>query len=220
MHGPEAAVALQRMCLRLERAAPDQSRVAIVIGEIEVGVERERMRDHQVVGLVAGSGKRPVCDEAPHDDENDREQDPTAHPIGRCEGRWPGQQRINRVVPGRSPRVLVYGATLAVMTYREMTSRRSAGSRCWLLAGTGADEPIRDSRRVSVLRFRRVSWLGLADRQGSSDSLGETEIAVNRLSRTSPHSCSSGWIRLRGGYGDVSDHRDRLAVNSWRPMSS
>ena len=93
VHGPEAAVALQRMCLRLERAAANQCRVAIVIGEIEVGVERERMRDHQVVGLVAGSGKRPMCDETPHDDENDSDQDPTAHPIGRCEGRWRGRRR-------------------------------------------------------------------------------------------------------------------------------
>ena len=81
VHRPEAAFSLESMRFRDQGSRADQCGLAIVVGEIEIGIERERMRDHHVVGLVAGSGERAVRDEPPDNGEHDADEKSTASPL-------------------------------------------------------------------------------------------------------------------------------------------
>jgi hypothetical protein len=85
VHRQQPAVLLDDVRAWFEGVAADQCRVAIVVREIEIAIECNRMRDRQVVWLIAGSGECAVADESSDDGEDSGDEDSPRAP----RSRWP-----------------------------------------------------------------------------------------------------------------------------------
>ena len=69
----DAAASLTNVWSRLQFAAGDQRLVrAVIVAEIEIEIECDRVRDGDIVGLVAGTCMGPMRDEP---GEHDRDED-------------------------------------------------------------------------------------------------------------------------------------------------
>ena len=93
--------------LGLQRAAPDERfRGAVVVRQVEILIERQRMRDREVVGFVATPGVRAMCEQASQHDRCHAKEPQTQRRGVPCSD----QRERGTAVPAAGPAVPSGGA--------------------------------------------------------------------------------------------------------------
>lgn len=117
---PQPAVLFDSVRAWFEGVATDQRGLAIVVGEIEIAIEGDRVGDDQVMRLISRAGERAVTDQTGDDDEDGDDENARERAIRMGSNVWHLSRRLTRTPRAAASRALVWSRLATTMHWQRL----------------------------------------------------------------------------------------------------